>query len=190
LAFGSSNTAGNFIAVAIRSGRSGETFAVSDSRGNTYRQAVLLNVTLDTPNGDTLAIYYAENTGGGTNIVTISQSLSATMRFAIFEYAGVSSANSLDCIASAQANGALASSGNVMTSAADLVLGAVISADYRAFTAGTNFTIEDRVPSASSTKLITEDWIQTSAGSGAATAGLSSTDVWGAVVAAFRPSKQ
>jgi chitodextrinase len=190
LAFGSSNTAGNFIAVAIRSGRSGETFAVSDSRGNAYRQAVLLNVTLDTPNGDTLAIYYAENTGGGTNIVTISQSLSATMRFAIFEYAGVSSANSLDCIASAQANGALASSGNVMTSAADLVLGAVISADYRAFTAGTNFTIEDRVPSASSTKLITEDWIQTSAGSGAATAGLSSTDVWGAVVAAFRPSKQ
>ena len=188
LAFGTNNAAGNFIAVAIRSGRSGQTFTVSDSKGNIYRQAVALNVTLDSPSGDTLAIYYAENIGSGANTVTISQSLSASLRFAIFEYAGVAASNSLDRTASAQASGSSPSSGSVTTSAADLLLGAVMSASERAFAAGTNFTIRDRIPSSSGAKLITEDWIQTTAGSGAATASLSSSDVWGAVVAAFRPS--
>jgi len=54
LAFPSNNTAGNWIAVCVRAGRSGQVVTVTDSRGNTYNTAIQFNVTVDTPNGDTL----------------------------------------------------------------------------------------------------------------------------------------
>ena len=40
LAFPAANTAGNWIGVAIRAGQSGQTFTVTDTRGNIYRKAV------------------------------------------------------------------------------------------------------------------------------------------------------
>src|SRR3989475_11218203 len=90
LAFSASNTSGNFIAVAIRAGHSGQIFTVRDTLGNTYRQAVLFNQTLDTPNGDTFAIFYAENIAGGTNSVTGADANSnKTVRLASLEYSGV-----------------------------------------------------------------------------------------------------
>src|SRR2546425_685156 len=85
LAFNSNNTAGNWIAVCIRAGRSGEAFTVTDSRGNTYHQAVQLNDTLDTPNGNTIAIFYAENISAGANTVTVAGTILATLRRAILE---------------------------------------------------------------------------------------------------------
>src|SRR5271163_181107 len=54
LSFTASNAAGDFIAVCIRAGQAGEVFTVTDSRGNTYHQAVEYNVTVDAPSGDTL----------------------------------------------------------------------------------------------------------------------------------------
>src|SRR6267142_6461731 len=95
LAFSAANTAGNFIGVAIRAGLSNQVFTVTDSRGNTYRKAVQFNVTLDAPNGHTTAIYYAENISGGANTVTVANSRSGTLRFAIAEYSGIATANSL-----------------------------------------------------------------------------------------------
>jgi len=90
LAFPLNNTAGNWIGVVIRAGHSGQVFTVFDARGNNYRQAVVFSQTLDTPNGDTFAIFYAENISGGANSVTISESLSnSTLRFAILEYSGM-----------------------------------------------------------------------------------------------------
>jgi hypothetical protein len=65
LAFPANNTAGNWIGVVIRAGHSGQVLTVGDARGNTYKQAVQFNQTLDAPNGETLAIYYAENIAGG-----------------------------------------------------------------------------------------------------------------------------
>jgi len=67
LAFAANNAAGNFIAVVVRAGVAGTTFNVTDSRGNSYRQAIRLDVTVDTPAGDTLAIFFAENVGDGAN---------------------------------------------------------------------------------------------------------------------------
>src|SRR6185437_386721 len=61
LTFSVNNTAGDWIGVVIRAGRSNQVFTVSDTRANTYRKAVQFNVTADTPNGDTFAIFYAEN---------------------------------------------------------------------------------------------------------------------------------
>jgi hypothetical protein len=101
-AFAGSNVAGNWIGVVVRGGVMGETFTVSDSNGNTYQQGVKLNVTVDTPAGDTLAIYYAENIRSGANTVTVVGSAAATLRFAILEYAGVALASSLDVTAAAQ----------------------------------------------------------------------------------------
>src|SRR4029077_15979848 len=42
LAFPADTTAGNWIGVVIRAGKTGQTFTVTDTRGNTYRKAVQL----------------------------------------------------------------------------------------------------------------------------------------------------
>ena len=188
LAFSSSTTPGNWIAVAIRAGHSGQVFNVSDSRGNTYRQAVQSNITVDTPNGDTLGIFYAENIAGGTNGVTVSDSIgSSTLRFAILEYSGLATSNSLDAVATAQGTGTVADSGNATTTASgDLLFGAILTSDARDFTAGTGYTIRDAVPALPNSKLITEDQGQSAAGPAAASASLSASAKWGAALAAFK----
>ena len=107
LTFPANNTAGNLIVVAARSGKSSEVFSVSDSVGNTYRQAAQIDVSVDAPAGDTLAIFYAEGIKSGFNTVTVADSISgATLRFAILEYSGLASANSLEAGAAAQGTSA------------------------------------------------------------------------------------
>src|SRR5712664_1843013 len=189
LAFNSNNTAGNWIGICIRAGRSGQLFSVTDSRGNTYRPAVQFNVTVDTPNGDTLGIFYAENVAGGANTVTVSDTVSGTLRFAILEYSGVALANSLETTAVAQGNSASPSTMNTTTLAnGDLLLGAIMTGSPATFTAGSGFTIEESVPGVPNTKLIAEDQIQTTAGTISAGASLGFQDKWGASLAAFKPA--
>src|SRR5437660_9556017 len=106
LSFVSNNTQGNWLAVCIRAGQSGEAFSVSDSLGNVYCRAAQLDVTVDTPNGDTLAVFYAENVKGGPNTITVSESILATLSFAFLEYSGVATAHSYDVSASAQGTSA------------------------------------------------------------------------------------
>jgi hypothetical protein len=142
LAFASGNGTGNWIGVVVRGGVSGETFTVSDSKGNAYQQAVRLDVTMDPPAGDTLAIYYAENIKSGANSVTVAGSSVTTLRFAILEYAGVTLGSSLDVTASAQGTSAAASSGSATTTAAgELLLGAVAAGDGVTFTAGAGYQV-------------------------------------------------
>ena len=187
LAFAANNTAGNWIGVAIRAGRTGQAFVVSDSRGNTYRSAVQFNVTVDTPAGDTLAIFYAENVSGGANTITVSQSTSTTLRFAILEYRGIATSNSLDRAIAAQGTSTAPDSGTVTTTAAgDLLLGAIVTANGASPTAGSGYTAEDRVPAAPGTKLFIEDRIQATAGTAAANASLSASDRWASALTAFK----
>src|SRR5262245_17584834 len=61
LAFPRNNTAGNWIAVVVRAGRSGQVITVGDTSQNKYLQAATLDVTVDSPSGDTLALFYAQN---------------------------------------------------------------------------------------------------------------------------------
>src|SRR5262249_5445177 len=77
LAFPTSNTAGNFIAVVVRAFMTNQTITVTDSRGNTYVRAVQFNNGSD----DTVAMYYAQNIGAGANTVTVALSISASLRF-------------------------------------------------------------------------------------------------------------
>jgi len=184
LAFPSNNTAGRWIGVAIRAWQAGQTFTVTDTRGNTYRKAVQLNETVDMMS---VAIYYAENIAGGANTVTVSDTQSGTLRFAIFEYAGIATSNSLDKAAGAQGTSVNPTSGSVTTtSSGDLVMGVLATANPRTFTAGSGYVIQEQVPAAPNSKLVVEDRRQSTAGPVSAGGTLNSSDVWGAVVAAFR----
>ena len=186
LAFGAANTAGNFIAVAIRAGLPNQTFTVTDSGGNSYQKAIEINNGSD----DTLALYYAQNIAGGTNTVTVSDTIQGTLRFAILEYAGIAASSPLDVTAAAQGSGTNPSSGSVATTASgDLLLGAVATSNSPGFGAGRGYTIEESVPAAPGTKLIAEDAVQTAAGSAVLTATLLASDSWAAALAAFRPAQ-
>jgi len=184
LAFAANNTAHNWIAVVVRAGRTGQTFTITDSRGNIYRQAVQLNETVD---ATTLAIFYAENIAGGANTVTVSDTIAGgTLRFAVFEYSGVATANSLDVTASAQGSGTAPTSGPATTTAnGDLVIGGISTAESATFAAGVGYVIQERVPAAS-TKLVVEDQRQTTAGAVSDSATLSVSRIWGAVMATFK----
>src|SRR5258708_21878125 len=94
LAFATNTTAGNWIGVCVRGGLSNsQVFTVSDSSGNTYHLAYRLGSS-SAPN--TLALYYAENIKGGADTVTVTQSVFGPLRFAILEYSGVGTSNSVD----------------------------------------------------------------------------------------------
>ena len=185
LAFHSNNTVGNLIAVVIRAGSSSsQVLNVEDSNGNTYRQAFQLGITA---NPVTFAIYYAENIKGGANTIEVSDTVSGPLRFAILEYSGVATANSLDVTATAQGTSTSPNSGNATTTASgDLLVGEVVTNNTATFTAGTSYTIKELVPAEPSTKLIAEDQIQTTAGAASASASLAASDNWGAGLAAFK----
>jgi hypothetical protein len=185
LAFASNNTAGNWIAVGIRVGQPNETISVKDSKGNTYHSATQINQTGD---GDTLAIFYAENIAAGANTVTISVSSADTLRLAILEFSGVASSGSIDQAIASQGSNASPNSGNITTTAnGDLLLGAILTADGETVTPGSGFQIAESVPAKPNTKLIIEYQVQGSSGSASASAKLSSADPWAAGVAAFKP---
>jgi len=187
LAFASATTAGNFIAVVIRGGNSNaQVFTVRDSISNTYKQAKQL---ASSGSAVTSAIYYAENVKGGANTVTVTMTVSGPLRFAILEYSGVATSNSLDAAIAATTTSTSPNSGNLTTTAnGDLLLGDVATADSDTYTAGTGFTIRDVVPAAPSTKLVTEDQVQSAAGTTSASATLSVSSNWAAILAAFKPA--
>jgi trimeric autotransporter adhesin len=188
LAFPANNTSGNFIAVLIRAGKSGQVLTVSDSNVNKYSKAVQLNETLDTPNGETFAIYYAENISGGSNTITVANSIAGqTLRIIILEYSGVAALNSLDTAAAGQGTGTAPSSGPATTTAnGDLLLGEIVTANPATVTAGAGYVVETRVPPSPNTKLAAEDEVQVTAGTASATASLAKSDAWGAALAAFK----
>jgi hypothetical protein len=185
LAFAAGNTAGNWIAVVIRAAGSGQVFTVTDTRGNTYRKAVQFNETVD---GTTLGLFYAENIAAGPNTVTVADTINGRpLRFAILEYAGIATANSLDVTATAQGTSSAPGTPSATTTAnGDLVIGILSTANSATITAGSGYTIQERVPASPNTKLAVEDRIQATAGPVSANGTLGSPDVWAAAMAAFR----
>jgi hypothetical protein len=189
LAFPAANTAGNFVAVAVRAYYTNQTISVSDSRGNVYRQALKFNNVEPGGNDrdDTVALFYAENIAGGANTVAVSISRAASLRFAILEYAGLATNNALDVARSATARSRWPNSGSATTtSPGDLVLGIFSTQSSRTFTPGAGFTTRASVGAAPNTLLMVAEKIVATPGSVAATASLSGKDTWGAGLAAFR----
>lgn len=188
LSFNSPNGTGNWIAVVIRAGNfSTELFTVSDSNGNTYRQAVQLGQTISL---ETMAIFYAENIRGGANTITVSDTIPSPLRVAILEYSGVATSNSLDVTSMQMGHGASPDSGSVAATAnGDLLLGAVLTSNSGRYTAGVGYYMEESVPKQPLSKLMVEDQIQNAAGIVSANASLAAPDDWGAVLAAFKPAQ-
>src|SRR6267142_41705 len=178
LAFKTSNTAGNWIAVCIRAGlSSSQVVTVKDSNGNLYRQASQIGFTASAV---TLALYYAENIKAGANTITVSDTVSGPLRFAILEYSGVAAANSLEAGLAATGTGTAANSGNLTTTASgDLLLATIATADSTTFTAGSGYTLRDFVPVQPNTKLVTEDQVQITAGVASASVSLATSGNWG-----------
>jgi hypothetical protein len=186
LAFPSANSFGNWIAVIVRAGTTtAEVFTITDTNGNTYQQAYQFAIS---PSTVVLAMYYAENIKGGPNTVMISDTVSGPLRFAISEYSGIATSNSLDAVpVTAQGTSAVPNSGTLTTGAnGDLLFGAFITPNGDGLTPGSGYTIEDSVPAQPSAKLVTEDQIQPQAGPASASASLTPSDNWGAALAAFR----
>src|SRR5258708_7905817 len=189
LAFTSANAAGNLIAVCIRGGlSSSQVFTVVDSNGNTYRQASQIGFTTSAV---TLAIYYAENIKVGANTVTVSDTVSGPLRFAILEYSGIAVANSLDASVSATGLGSAPNSGNLTTTASgDLLLGTIATADSTTFTAGAGYTLRDFVPVQPNTKLVTEDQVQATAAAPSASRGVGDPPKCGPALSRLTPPQR
>ena len=159
-------------------------FSVSDSRGNAYKQAIQFNMTVD---AETLGIFYAENIAGGANTITVSDTILGTMRFAILEYSGVATSNSLD-VSVATRRKQLFTCYQYCHYKFQRGFAVRRNRDSQSgqFNAGNGYTVEERVPAEPNTKLIVEDQRQSIAGAASAGASLGASDGWGAVLVAFR----
>ncbi len=183
LPFLAPNAAGNLILVATRAYQPNQAITVSDSAGNVYKRAA----TLNNNTSNTVAIFYAENIRAGSNTVTVGVPTSASIRIAIFEYAGVARTNALDVTASRSGSGASPDSGTATTTAAGgLVVGVFSTGSGRTFTGGSGYTIRETVQAAPSTRLMVQDATQIAAGPVSAGATLDSSDLWGSVLVAFK----
>src|SRR5258708_20476984 len=95
----------------------------------------------------------------------------------MLEYSGVATSNSLDATAVTQGNSTSPNSGSLSPTAnGDLLLGAIVTQNPAAFTAGSGYTIEEFAPAEPNTKLIAEDQIQATAGLPSAGAFLTAPD--------------
>jgi hypothetical protein len=83
---------------------------------------------------------------------------------------------------------ATADSGPATTTASgDLVIGAISTSESATFTPGAGYVIDELVPT-DGAKLMVEERRQAAAGTVSASATLSVSRIWGAVLAAFKPT--
>src|SRR6185503_11788378 len=117
-AFTAPVTAGHLIVVAVAWAHN-VPLTVTDTQGNTYAAATTV---YDAVNDQSLAIVYAANVAGGATTITAAFGAAAPIqRLAIHEYAGVTTANPLDAIASNVASGNTSANNVTSTAAATTV---------------------------------------------------------------------
>jgi hypothetical protein len=185
-AFTSPNQAASLIVAAVTWSGDG-TMTCSDTQGNAYSLAV---IQFDSVNWQSLAICYAPNVKSGANTVTATLSfVSGRRRMLIHEYAGIALASPVDVTAKNLANGtstanAITSLAATTTTSGDLIFGAVMNTSgVSGITAGTGFT--QRL-SVSNKDLASEDLVQPSAGSIAATQTFNQAARYIALMVAFK----
>jgi hypothetical protein len=189
-AFTANNTAGNLIIVAVSWGdRTAASINATDTLGNTYFVATN---DFDTSNRQGLAILFAPNIRAGANTVTVNFGASnAYRRIVVSEYSGIAASSPLDGVAKNRAIGTTAANAITSTTATttvngDLIFGVAMddSGFFGTITAGTNFT---RRAVVNNIDMATEDRVQATAGSVAATFTFSLADAYLAQMAAFKP---
>jgi hypothetical protein len=185
-AFTTATAAGDLIVAAISWGNNAAV-SCSDSQGNTFAVAV---TQYDNINKQSLAICYAANVRGGADTITATFSATAPYRrLLVHEYRGIALTGALDVVAKNLANGSTASNAITSTAATttvsgDLVFGAVMDdAGVNNITAGTGFTMRQSV---NNKDLASEDFVQVSAGSVAATFTFSTAHRYLAALVTFK----
>lgn len=190
--FGSAVTVGNRIVVAVSWSAGGATNypTIADTRGNVYTRHI---DDYDTANLQGLAVYSAPVTTGGTNTVTCTFGTTTDYRrLSIHEYSGISSSNPIDTTDKNKvtSGGSTATDGVTSTASNTTTDGCLIygarqhdQAGVPTVTAGTGFTSRTN-----NNEHSTEDRIQTTAGSVAATWTHSTSTGYLAQMVAFRPA--
>jgi subtilisin family serine protease len=184
-AFPVTNTAGDLIIAFVRMSTTSATVNVTDTLGNTYVDAV---AQVQDNDHSQVHVFYAKNILSGANTVKATFSSSNSHSWlAIFEYAGMNTANPLDKTAHAQGHSTVPSTGATptTTSANELVFaGFGLPSSYTGTqTAGTGYTLVQNDTGTS--PAATESMLVTSTGSYTATFSLNSSSNWSAVVATF-----
>jgi phosphatidylinositol-3-phosphatase len=191
--FPANTTAGDLIVVAVSWDTSGGAQPrISDSQGNSYSMATNGN---NTTLQQGLAVFYAPNVKGGADTVTLGVSVPASyLRLNVQEYTGAAITNPVDGTAqnidtkgSSAVNGVTSGNG-VTTLNGDLIFGAVMgdSGNNTTVTAGTGATQRLVAHNGADDPLASEDLIQTSAGSVAATFTFSIAGSYQAHMVAFK----
>lgn len=187
-AFPGANTAGDLIIAFVRASTTTQYVAVSDSRGNSYVEAVRQAQTSD---GHQIRIFYARNVAGGSNAVTASFSgTNGHPSLSVFEYSGFSGTVSLDRTAGAQGRSTQAASAPTAqtTSPNELVFAGLglPSSSKATVTSGSGYTLVQQITSGS--RFAAEDRVVSALGSFTGTFNLSASANWSAVVATFSAS--
>lgn len=104
--FGSSTTTGNLIVVVVHGERAGaqvDVPTITDSKSNTYTQAVDSGLTTGVSVTNRSQIFYKENaTGGASHQITVTFAGSRGCVWSAFEISGALTASSLDQVSSAK----------------------------------------------------------------------------------------
>jgi len=174
-------TAGNLNIVVVGWGDTTSSISsITDTQGNTYTPAVGPTSTT----GLQQSIYYAKNTIGGSNKVTVTFNQAAAYPdVRVLEYSGADTTNPLDVTAAGTGTGTAANSGSATTASSNELI----------FGAGTTGTAFSAAGSGFTSRMINiygniaEDKLVTSSGSYNATATTSSSN-WVMQMATFRSS--
>lgn len=190
--FRGNTTGGNMIVAAVSWDTTGGagTLTCSDNLGDTY---TTVNTWNDATNTQALAICYAPNIAGGATTVTATLSAThVTRRLVITEYSGVATSSPVD-VSTGVGGGTGTTTANATTSGSttpttdgDLIFGAVMD------TAGTNAAVQGagfNMRNFTNLKdLVTEDLLQNTAASTAATWTFGTAHRYNAAVVAFKPA--
>jgi hypothetical protein len=183
--------AGHHVIVAVAYGQaSTRTVTVADSKGNTYQQDAAADLTTgQTPHALIFSSHITTQlVAGDTITVTFSASASVPICGA-YEYSGIASSSWLDQTATATGTGTTASSGNITTTAASEVLVGVIcngGVSLATATVEAGWSEADNVSTAGAKNIEVEDLVVFATGTHAATAALSGSNDWAAVVASYK----
>ena len=193
-AFPGNTAAGDLIVVAISWDTSGSAQpSVSDSQGNLFS---LATSTSNPTTYQALAVYYAANIKGGADTITVTLTPSAGYRrLEIQEYSGIALDNPVDVMTSnVNQNGDTTPNNVTSTNAAtsnngDLIFGVVaVDSGTDSISAGTGFAARVAVNNGSDNPMVSEDMVQGTAGSVAATFTFASGNSYQAHLVAFRPA--
>lgn len=187
LAYTSNVAANNLLVIAVRAGTgTGQTITITDTVGNSWTNG---SINIDVAGGQSQQISWVVNTTSAANTVTITLNTAASMRIAIYEYSGTATSSPMDI----QANIALGTSTTPSSSSFtpnannELVFAIAGLNAASTFTAGTNFALQDAVPSGSAARLGIEHWIQTTATAALGDFSITSSQQWMAGYAVFKP---